>query len=77
MTVYLPEKYGVFMGKDATTALATFYLSDEIRDGYDDIKALKKHFYVNISHIYTETCELFQILAKTVQLLRETWFVHG
>ena len=34
------EKYGVFTDKDATTFLATFRLSDEIRDGHDDIKTL-------------------------------------
>ena len=32
--------YGVFAGKDATRALATFSLADEIKDGYDDVSDL-------------------------------------
>ena len=30
----------MFAGKDATRSLATFSLSDEIKDGYDDISDL-------------------------------------
>ena len=38
------------MGKDATTFLAMFYLSYVIKDGYDDIKTLKKHLSGNKNH---------------------------
>jgi len=59
--------YGVFAGKDATRALATFSLAEEIKDGYDDISDLSSQQMESVREWEEQFKEKYDLVGKLLK----------